>query len=499
MIFKRKIGKFSILLMIVFMFLNFLSCSEETKITEEINNKITNAEVIKPSTVSNSIFIYNKDGIARYVYNELGKISEIVTLDPLTMTEYISEAENLTCKYTYDANGNITELIYLGKKFIIDNVDEIGRPTSAICETVTPAVSVRFTYGDNNVITKEEFSEGGVVVLVNSYDNDGRPILIDYTSIGSLSYEYSNNEVYVTVKNTDPTQSSPGITLYTNESGYPYAFLQSFENAMTGYSWAYDDNMLCTNTVVETVYDSQRFSEEYVLIYNEQDLLSKVMYYTYNSENVPIISKHYAYEYDEEGNATFQTDTTLDEDGNVKNKLIYKFINGKRFEYSTEEYNKNSLTSKNTIDRIFDESNREISITYSNYLGDGTLASVNVSDYEYDVSGLVSKRTTKAYDDKNELQHNFVEEYSYNKFGRKEFVTYTVLDPTGILIEKETDSFEYDENGNVVNQTALIFDAGDNLVNKIVTLHKYSDTGKLESTTVTTYDSTGNIIKVENK
>lgn len=472
------------------LFLLLLTCALLISCADNTN------EVIPPDTVrqsTNSVFVYNMYGIARYDYDDNGRITEIVTLDPTTLSTFITDTEKYACKYTYGQNGYISELIYFGNTFRINNVDENGRPISAICDTVDPIMTVEFTYGDNDKIIEEVFYEGNELLAKNNFDSDSKPVTLLYNHIGEIKFDYYDTETYITIKYLESDDASPDITLYFDEYGFPRYCTQNVEDAVRATTWSYNQNNLCEGALIESSYDGYFFSEEYMIFHDNAGRISSINLYTPKSDGTPMMSARYEYKYGDDGKAKSQTDTIYVDDSVVSQKIFYEFIDGKRGKITTEDYTDGVLSSKSLEEKAYDAKGRTVKITLSNYRSDGTYSSGKIEEYEYNPDGSVAERVTYSYTDNQSLEYVFTEEFSFNDNGLTTSVIYTAYDKDKQLAEKEIDEFEYNDNNDVTYQTITIYDKNEKLVSKTVTVNEYAEVGYLKATTATQYDSEGNV------
>ncbi len=478
-----KLGLLVFLFVLVNIFMN--SCTDESDIENSNHIAVEN---------NDSVYVYNIYGIAQYKYNADGKLSEILSLDPITLTPFITDSDKYECKYTYDDNGYICDLIYFGKRFSVNKVDELGRTLSAVCNTVEPMWSVNFTYDENDNVIREEFFEGNNSVLKTTFDSSGKPTELDYHGTGTIRFTYTSSETYVMISLYDASQTAPDITITFDESGYPKYFLQSLDGAMSGTTWYYNEQMLCFDTLVESSYEGSRYTEEYVINYNNDKSISDISYYVPDNNQEPVLYSTSEYKYNSDGSPKTQIDIVYNGDEYIDKKTIYGFVNGKRANTTTETYTDGSLESKEVVEKVFDSIGREKTVSTFSYDKNEELISGSVQDYEFNSEGYVTERKTEKYSQNNVIENTIFENYEFDDVGNKIKATYRVYNSENILSDKEIDTFEYNKEGNITIQTVSIFDASESLVSLTKTENKYAADGTLEESTVTQYDAEGNVV-----
>ncbi len=451
------------------------------------------------SVNGDSTYVYNIYGIAQYKYNDNGKLVEIISLDPITLTPFISDSEKYECKYKYSDSGYISELVYFGKDYYIDAVDENGRPVSAVCDTVEPVRSVNFKYDNNNNVVFEEFLEGDTVVFTSKFNSLGKPTQLDYPGNGKINFTYSDSETYVDISLYDPTQTTPDITISFDEAGYPKYLMQSMDGAMSGTTWYYNEEMLCIDTLIESSYDGSRYTEEYEINHNKDRSISDISYYIPDINSEPVLYSTSKYEYDANGTPKKQIDVIYNGDDLIDERTVYEFVNGKRAKTTTEKFKDGLLESKDVTEKEFDNVGREKTVATYNYDKNESFVSGMVQNYVFDFEGYVTERKTEKYSKQDVIENIIIENYEFDDNKNKTKATYRVFDKDNVLVDKEIDTFEYDANGNITVQTVSDYDEKELLVSVTKTENKYDANGTQVSSTVTLYDTNGNVISTETK
>ncbi len=479
-----KIKSFILILLVLFASLFIMSCNNQTEIEETEESEEINLPQMVDSNVS---FAYGQFGLTKYIYDDDNRITDIVTLSIYSMSEFIENSNAYKCKYEYD-NGVLSSLVYMGKLFTPDKTDEQGRVISAVSDN---GVYVDFTYGENGIVVKEDFYDNGQLVLTNEFNSKGRPTSVNYYELGKLTYDYSDGVIYVTMNLVGTDEASPDITIYLDDNGYPYACSEVVDIAMIGYTWTYIEDYKCTNTVVETVYAGQATTEEYVIYYNDDGSIEKILKYTYKADGTPKQLADYRFEYNADGTPKQRVDTDYDDNFKVEKKVINLYEDTVRTTVTTELYTDGALSEKTYEKSTFDENGVQIKQSNYSYSSNDTFVSGTDEEYEYE-DGKLRGRTSYFYGENKSLTQIFKEHHTVDELGRNTSSVYEAYEPTGELREKEVDEFEYDENSNVIRQSISIYEK-DELVHKDVSEYVYLD-GELDKTVVTRFDKDGKVI-----
>lgn len=459
------------------------------------NENVNDPEEDGVMTISDSVFVYNLNGIAEYTYDDDGRVSEIITLDPYTLNPYLINEGTETCRYTYNASGVLDKLSYFGRDFTPTATNENGLPTRFESNDSKINVYVDISYNSNGNILTERFFENGKEVLFNVFDSNFRPKSSKYSEFGSLTYDYYDSETYITVKSKDDPQADFSIEIYLDEYNMPKYCMQSIDGAVMGITWTFDSNGRCIDTLVESKADDYSLTEKYEVYYSDKGRMSSMKYYVPNNDGAPRLSTEFLYSYGSEGNFIKQTEKKYNVDGVLETVTEYDYSEA-LVEKTTIEYyadgkiNKTEITSK-----AYDSNGRVVSASQYVMLPDATFESAQVTLYKYNSSGNIEEYRTENFDKNNKLDNYLIAEYTYDSKNMATKVVYTAFDADNTFIEKEIDEFVYDENYNVLTSSVTMFGSDDAIVTKTVTEREYNDSGEITKTVTTTYDAEGNVIE----
>ena len=465
--------KFKKIFLLLFSLLFLLtSCSNE-EVKEETPPTVNTVNVFE---ASNYLYVYNLNGIARIARDDSGRITELRTLDSITLLEPFSNDDSHICRYSYDGNGNLASLYYLGNQFEITEKDEKGRAAVALSGEGAMQVRAEFSYFDNGIISEERFIQNEKLVNKNIYNSDGYPISYWYDGYGKLSFTYVGNEIYITIQDSDSNDLT-SVTLVFDDSGNPVNSVQEAQGAVSSIKWTYDDNFRCIDAYIENTFEGMMHKEEYEIYRDESGKVDEILYLSPDGDGNPVITKKIVYSYGSDNRATKQLKTDYSLDGKVEKILSTEFSDSTVIE-TTETYSNEALQSKTVNKTKYDKQKRAVNSEIFNY-SSSELVTRNYSEYQYSSDGTISRRSTDTYDKNGILLYYLIEDYVYNSKKLIESVTYSAFGNDDALMEKEVDEFVYDDNGAFIKQIISLFDADENLVS------------------VSEYDSDGNLISNE--
>ncbi|MBE6649906.1 MAG: hypothetical protein E7613_01200 [Ruminococcaceae bacterium] len=471
----KKIKTLIFFSMAVLLCFLMLSCTSEStdkpssqpNETPVVPNKVT---VVDPEY----IFVYDLNGIARVKQDDTGRITEVVTLDPITLTAPFSNDDNHISRYNYDENGNLTSFSYFGNEFDVTLTDENGRAIGALCDDTSMHITAELSYFDNGIVSEEKFYQDGKTVNINKYNEKGIPVSFFYDEFGEMTFTYSGSEVYIQIVGTDSNEM-PGVTLYLNEYGYPSYSVQEAEGAVSQTRWTYDDTNRCIDAFIENTYDGMVYKEEYEIYYGDNGNIDEILYLSPDKDGNPITTKVIVYSYDKNGNQIKRSEEFRNEDGTVQ-KNVSTELSGDVVITTTENYSNGLVESKSVNKTEYDNEKRAVKAELFYYSASGELSSSNYSEYTYNTYGSLSKRVTDVYDKDNMHLYCMEVDYKYNDKKQVELVTYSVYGNGDELLEKEIDEFIYNDKGETVKQIVSLYDSNEKLVS------------------VTEYDAEGNVI-----
>lgn len=458
-------------------------------------NEAENDVKTSPVDFGNTVFAYNLNGIAKYIYDDAGRVVEIITLDPTTLNPFPTNSLSDVCEYSYNSSGILNELTYFGRQFRSVETDVAGRTLRADC-TENNDIFVEFLYNSNGIISDEKFYENGVLVLHSIFDNKARPARIEYADYGTLTFDYYDKETYVTALPKDTTDSELSITIYLDDRKLPNYCMQSIDNSVMRTTWTLDESGYCIDTLVESTTEGYSLTEKYEIFYSVDRKVSNVKYYVPESDGSPRLSRDTIYYYDTDGEFISQSEVKYDAEGKIQQKSQYD-CSVPSAEKTTIEYYSDGEKEKTEITETSTDSQGRLSAT-SQYviLPDGTYSNSKKTELLYDDTGNVKERISYIYDEKNTLTASLNEIYSYDSNRRIIKAEYVVLNSNGKLVEREIDEFVYDGN-NVKSTTVSMYDNNGELVSKTVTDKEYDASGKETNSTVTVYGPDGNVIESE--
>lgn len=481
-----KLSKYLFILSVVIMVLFCTSCKEDAPIEESPTDNIV--------VYDNLAFVYGRYGVAKYSYSDDRRLLEIVYNDLDTMSPYIVDGDEYVVTYSYGDNNVLTEIDYYGKKLAVTEHTSSGKALKACGEFNGSLYEAVLTYGANGVMTKEEYYVDGVLSELNSYDHKGLLVSSEFKDIGVITYDYADGEIYTNVDHKDSEDEMSEIVLYIAENNYPYAFMQSYEGIMVGYMWTYDANMLCTNTVIETVYDTSKYTEEYIMFYGDKNEVSSVWHYVYDTEAPVLLSKS-QFNYDADLKFVSEIETSYNTEGGIEKVCSRSYPAESSEKIITDRYTDGAISSKDVVLTTYNNNGKAVNIVSDYYTADGKFDRATEEKYEYYDNGKILKRTSYVYEEKDILSHFLSEEYVYNESSEISKAIYTAYDKNGDMIEREVDEFEYDDQGNVTLQSISMYDSSDSFTGKEVTQKEYDEEGNLIKTTISAYDSEGQLIK----
>lgn len=437
----------------------------------------------------NVVYAYNLNGVAKYMYDEDYKITEAVTLDSITLSEYIFDVDNYTCKYHYDENGILDKLIYFGKEFVIESADN-GLVT-AVCNSGSSPVEAKLSYSDNGILLNEEYYEKDILVLKNTYDNKGKPKRSEYTGMGVLDYAYEEGTTYITVIPDDKALSQTDISIILDDNGYPKYMMKTADGTIIGTTWAHSDDGLCIDTLIESKSAEYAYIEEYEIYYNENNKVSIIDFYIPNSNQEPILSTRTEYFYSD-NIATSFAETKYNDDQTVNERVIYNSVSPDKKDITTEFYKDGNIRKIENSKTEY-KNGYVVSQSICEYKPDMTFIGKQTYGFEYNAYGYVSLRTIKNYNDKEMLENVINEEYTYDSANTVTKLLYTVYDSDNNILEKELNEFEYNDNSSIKTKRIQLMSSTDEIISTTVIDYTYDENG--EATTVTsTYDAEGNLI-----
>ncbi len=472
------------------------SCDNEREaISPNENNQGSGDSVVTNEATGkiNSVFIYTTNGISRYNYDTKGRITDILILDPITLTSDLVDPNSKTCKYSYDEYGNICEYIYFGKNFNIVEYGEDGKPIRAENNNGVQ-LTVEFTYDNKGNLISEEFYENGTYVLKNTFDSKFRPETISYPDEGYLKFDYSESETYITVNYKDNDKVGTSITLYLDEKGYLIYSMQSADTAIIGTTWTYDTEYRCIDTVVESAYDGGIFTEEYLITYNDNGVLDNIRYFVPDSENNPRISAHYSYSYDKSGKLIKKFETEYDNKNQEIARITTEYSDAKESTVTKTAIEDGKTTKKEITEYEYFINGNVKKAIISEYDGTNDFIGKKTADFEYDTKGRITKRITTSYLNESDIEYTFIEDHIYDEVGNKVKSAYVSYDGNGNFLKKEIDEFIYNESGNITEQNVYIYDTEDTIYTRTQTVYDYSLKGEIKNTVTTQYDKNGKII-----
>lgn len=468
---NKMLKKKNIFLILFSLILIFTSCSNE-EVKEKIPTTVNSMNVLESSEY---LYVYNLNGIARIARDDTGRITEIRTLDAVTLLEPFSNDDSYISRYGYDNNGNLTSLYYMGNEFEMTETDESGRAVVALSGEGARQIKAEFSYFDNGVISEERFTQNGKLVNKNIYNSNGAPLSYWYDGYGKLSFTYVGNEIYITIQD-DKSNEMTNVTLVFDESGNLTNSIQEAQGAVSNIKWTFDDEFRCIDAYIENTFDGMMYKEEYEIYRDESGKVDEILYLSPNSEGNPVITKKIVYSYDSDNRAIKQLEITYSDDGNIEKNFATEFSDNTVIE-TTETYSNEALQSKTVNKTEYDKQKRVVNGEIYNYSSSNELVTRNYSEYKYDSYGTLVQRTTDTYDKNDMLLYYLIEDYVYNDNQLVESVTYSAFGSNDALMEKEIDEFVYDENGNFVKRIISLFDANE----KLVSLAEYDADGNLIS------------------
>ncbi len=336
----------------------------------------------------------NSSDIVSYTYDEAGNRA--------SMTDEIGTSE-----YSYDENNRLIEIQKNGATQISYAYDQIGNVTKV---TDLKGYEVGYTYDKSSRM--ETVTYGGKTTTY-SYDDNGRRSSVTYAGGVSENYTFDKDNRLIKLTNVKP---NGGI--------------------ISEYSYTYD---LVGRQLTKT--------DLYGITSYEYDIIGRI-------SKVATPGKTTIYSYDKVGNRLLQQETYT----SLQPSDYVDETTGKEIQYILK---KSDYTYSNTnqllklVERMFDESNKEIARKTTKYTYDnnGNQLNQSISHTLPDNTGLRPKTTGTAYGDKLSDNSNSIDKllektsYTYDGFNRL-VKTETIKD--GI---RTTVDFTYNGDDLRVNKT----------------------------------------------
>ncbi len=458
----------TLILLMLFLIMVFSSCSEaETEVDTRV------------------LYAHSSIGITKYIYED-GKLTEVKTLDPVTLNEAIVGADNLKHTYSYDENGILDGIVYQGQNLRIE-YDENSFPKRAGGKNLY----VNFTCNASGAIVKEEIYQNKKLVVENRYADDGTPVSSNYIDLGTIDYSFTEKVSSVTVTSGDETLFYE-ITI--GDDGKPTMFSQTTNFATVITAWQYNNDGLVTVAAVQTTTTGS-LREQYDIVYNDEGKMNNLFRsFVDQYDNLALNSETY-YTYNSDGEVTISSSTTYNDDATVKNMVIIKYENDKKVNVIESEFEENAVASYVESEYTYDKNGNTLTLSKSSMTGDDTFVSGEIYEYRYDDAEKLTGLTVNYLGENREIKTKKVEEYVYDDNGFCATARMYLTDGESNLIERKTDVYERDDYGNIKMQLTSRYDSTDSLTGTTVVENLYNVKGKLLTSVTRNYDANGKEIK----
>ncbi|MBN3554065.1 DNRLRE domain-containing protein [Fictibacillus nanhaiensis] len=446
-----------------------------------------------------------------------------------------TDAYGKKMKYEYDAAGNkISETNELNQtalynydadRKVIEEIDRIGKKTvnkydlnGNLLQVTNPLNQVtEFTYDENNrqtliknpEVTKTFYvgqtpqtPEKVVVTEVDEYNEFGQKVAEKDGNGNVSTFVYDKANRLITT--TDPLK---------NKAVYVY---DANDNKIKEEDWAYDVSTSTPHIKGTTLYNYDELNREISFTDssgNPNSIVEKTKYDAVDNEIKTIsgvgVTTEFQFDKNNESIYTKESSTPVTEtwalyDGNGNLAIS---LDKQGASYNTHDANGNLL-------EVIDEEGKKTSYSY-NAAGDKIKqvdATGTETTWEYDAEGQLTSEAVKIVNpDTNEVKHQ-ITEYQYDAFGQVTKRTHKEKTNESTITSKEV-SLEYDELGRLVKEsgsaegklteTRFYFDNNGNTTHTWV----YDETvavpetydpdkdGKYNTETISTYDANNRLLQ----